>query len=171
MRDEVFDTKSMAIASSISFFQRCSASRCCGASRCCSASRCRRIQVRLLRISLDLDRLALGGVPSRTRYPAVLVIQLAHSREITLGDTAPAEQNAKEKTFQPRQTRKTKVGLWCCVLHSRKETSASGTAFCPHVKERRGLPPLHVDVLMAVLHRNRRPHPTQICAAQGACRL
>ena len=39
-----------------------------------------------LRISLDLDRLALGGVPSRTRYPAVLVIQLAHSREITLGD-------------------------------------------------------------------------------------
>ena len=39
-----------------------------------------------LRISLDLDRLALGGVPSRTRHPAVLVIQLAHSREITLGD-------------------------------------------------------------------------------------
>ena len=53
MHDEVFDTKSMAIASSISFFQRCSASRCCGASRCCSASRCRRIQVRLGAIAAD----------------------------------------------------------------------------------------------------------------------
>ena len=41
MHDEVFDTKSMAIASSISFFQRC------------SASRCRRIQVRLGAIAAD----------------------------------------------------------------------------------------------------------------------
>ena len=35
---------------------------------------------------LDLDRLSLGGMPSRTRHPTVLVIQLAHSREITPSD-------------------------------------------------------------------------------------
>ena len=53
-----------------------------------------------LRISLDLDRLALGGMPSRTRHPAVLVIQLAHSREITLGDNTLAVASA---CFLPRQ--------------------------------------------------------------------
>ena len=54
-----------------------------------------------LRISLDLDRLALGGVPSRTRYPAVLVIQLAHSREITLGDNTLVVASARSL---PRQS-------------------------------------------------------------------
>ena len=62
MHDEVFDTKSMAIASSISFFQRCSASRCC------SAPRCRRIQVRLGAIAADQAAGAQSVGPELTHH-------------------------------------------------------------------------------------------------------
>ena len=64
-------------------------------------SGCRWVAEGPLRISLDLDRLALGGVPSRTRYPAVLVIQLAHSREITPGDNTLVVASARSL---PRQS-------------------------------------------------------------------
>ena len=40
-------------------------------------------------------------MPSRTRYPAVLVIQLAHSREITLGDNTLVVASARSL---PRQS-------------------------------------------------------------------
>ena len=81
------------------------------------------------------------------------------------GTTAPPKRNEKEKRFRPRQTRKTKIGLWCFVLHSRKETSAHGISFFITEKKDGACPPLRGDLLpIAALHPGRPPPPsTDLC--------